>query len=165
MEKLLREMLDFSRPVELEKSNVSLNIIVDEVVSLMNDSAAEADVSLERKLDNKVGELPLDSGRIKQILLNLVQNAVQASPKGGKVTVSTRLNGAHQAEVTVCDQGKGIPDELREKIFLPFFTTKAKGTGLGLALSAKIANAHGGSLEIGREQEKGCMFTLALPVG
>ena len=156
MERLLREMLDFSRPVELNKTRVSLNLIAEEVLSLMDESAAESKVTLERSLDQKVGEISLDSGRIKQILMNLIQNAVQASPEGGVVTVSTRQNGSHQVQVRVCDQGDGIPDEVREKIFLPFFTTKAKGTGLGLALSAKLANAHGGSLETGQDQESGC---------
>ena len=89
---------------------------------------------------------------------------MQASPEGGVVTVCTRLNGSRQAEIRVCDQGKGIPEELRDKIFMPFFTTKAKGTGLGLALSAKLANAHGGSLEIARDSSSGCVFTLTLPL-
>ena len=164
MERLLREMLDFSRPVELKKDVVSLNLIVEEVVSLLGDSAAGAKVALRPQLDEKVGEFPLDSGRIKQILMNLIQNAVQASPEGGVVTVSTRRNGARLAEVRVCDQGKGVPEEIREKIFLPFFTTKAKGTGLGLALSAKLAHAHGGSLEICQDYQKGCMFSLTLPL-
>jgi signal transduction histidine kinase len=111
-----------------------------------------------------------DRGLLVQALLNLIINAKEAMPDGGRVAVQVRfspfstLNGQiHRAvEINVIDEGSGIPPENRERIFDPFFTTKRQGTGLGLALTHKIINAHGGSIELISRHDRGAQFTVCL---
>ncbi len=163
MEQLLREMLDYSRPLELRLKPQPLNNLVREVVSLSSLLAEEAGVELREDLDARLGQSVMDGARVKQVILNLVQNAVQASPRGGTVRVSTRL-GREYAELRVADQGPGIPPEHRDKLFFPFFTTKQGGTGLGLAISHKIIEAHGGTVELVESSESGSTFRVRLPL-
>lgn len=162
MEGLLRDMLDFSRPVELRPAPVALNQLVDEVLAMASQPAEEAGVGFASRLDPAVGVLPVDAGRLRQVLLNLVLNAVQASPAGGLVSVATSRDGNKEVVFSVADQGPGIPPEIREKIFLPFFTTKAKGTGLGLAICNKLVKAHGGCLEVKDAPKRGSLFLVRL---
>jgi two-component system sensor histidine kinase HydH len=163
MEQLLREMLDYSRPIELRLQPQSFNELVKEVVSLCAASAKEAEVNIVQEVDPGMDSPPIDGGRMKQVVLNLVQNAVQASPRGGKVWVITRQTPKY-VEVEVADQGSGIPQEHWEKLFFPFFTTKRGGTGLGLAISHKIVEAHQGALELVKSNENGTTFRVQLPV-
>lgn len=164
MEALLREMLDYSRPVELDLKRYSLNRLVEEVLVMAAPQAEQAKVELVTRLSPRDPAPRLDAGRMKQVLLNLVLNAVQASPQGGRVEVRTRRAGRGQVAVEVRDQGVGIPPEELEKIFLPFFTTKPKGTGLGLAISHKLVEAHGGRLEVESTPGQGSTFTVVLPL-
>jgi two-component system nitrogen regulation sensor histidine kinase GlnL len=115
-----------------------------------------------------------DRGRLTQVLLNLVRNAVEVSPPGGQVTVSTRMetsfyvsdsNGREQfLSIDVSDQGPGISQENQSRVFAPFFTTKSEGTGLGLAISQRIVAEHGGVLRLQSEPGHGATFTMTLPV-
>ncbi len=163
MERLLREMLDYSRPLELALEDRPLEDLVSEVVSLCRPLAREAGVGLEWEVASPDCRPRLDGARMKQVLLNLVQNAVQASPRGSRVTVVTRRDG-DQVLVSVRDRGCGIPQAQRDKIFSPFFTTKTGGTGLGLPVSQKIVSAHGGRLELARSDSRGSTFVVYLPL-
>jgi len=163
MEQLLREMLDYSRPLELNLAPQPMNEMVQEVLALAQGLAAEQGVRLVEHLDQELGFPVVDGPRIKQVVLNLVQNAVQASSKGSTVWISTKL-GEDRVLVEVADQGSGIAPEHREKLFYPFFTTKSGGTGLGLAISHKIVSAHGGELELAQSGEAGSTFRVSLPL-
>ncbi len=163
MEQLLREMLEYSRPIELRLQAQPFNELVKEVVAICSVSAKEAEVRIVQEADPGMDSPPMDGGRMKQVILNLVQNAVQASPRGGTVWVITRQTPKY-VEVEVADQGSGIPQEHWEQLFFPFFTTKRGGTGLGLAISHKIVEAHGGSLELMKSNENGTTFRVRLPV-
>lgn len=163
MEQLLREMLEYSRPMELRLQAQPLNELVAEVISLCSVSAKEAEVSLVQQSDPNMDSPPIDGARMKQVILNLAHNAVQASSKGGKVWIVTRQTPKY-AEVEVADQGPGIPRENWDKLFFPFFTTKRGGTGLGLAISHKIVEAHGGTLELVKSNENGTTFRVQLPL-
>jgi signal transduction histidine kinase len=156
-------MLDYSHPMQLRVQAQSLNDLVGEVVAMCSASVREAEVELVQEADPKMDSPPLDGARMKQVILNLVQNAIQASPKGGKVWVITRKYLKH-VEVEVADQGQGIPSENWDKLFFPFFTTKRGGTGLGLAISHKIVEAHGGVLELIKSNENGTIFRVQLPL-
>ncbi|MDA8086581.1 MAG: ATP-binding protein, partial [Nitrospiraceae bacterium] len=102
-----------------------------------------------------------DGELLKQILMNLVINAVQAMPEGGEIAVSLGVEGAAKTPfIEVRDEGAGIAPELMEKIFDPFFSTKEKGTGLGLAIASKIMQAHGGYIRVSSEQGKGSTFGM-----
>ncbi len=163
MEQLLREMLEYSRPMELRLLVQPLNELVAEVVALCAVTAKEAEVSLVQQSDPSMDSSSMDGARMKQVILNLVQNAVQASPRGGKVWVITRQTQEY-VEVEVADQGPGIPRENWDKLFFPFFTTKRGGTGLGLAISHKIMESHGGILELAKSNENGTTFRVQLPL-
>ncbi len=163
MEQMLREMLDYSRPLELNLAPQALDELVEEVMGLCALLAQEAEVALVSRLEDGPTPTVMDSARIKQVLLNLVQNAVQASPRGGTVEVRARRQG-RQAVVEVSDQGPGVPPEHRAKLFSPFFTTKQGGTGLGLAISRKIVVAHGGRLELDEARCQGSTFVMTLPL-
>lgn len=163
MEQLLREMLDYSRPIELRLQAQSLNELVGDVVALCAASAKEAEVQIVQQADPDMDSPPLDGGRMKQVILNLLQNAVQASPRGGKVWVITRQTPKY-VEVEVSDQGSGIAQDYWDQLFFPFFTTKRGGTGLGLAISHKIVEAHQGVLELVKSNENGTTFRVQLPV-
>jgi signal transduction histidine kinase len=104
-----------------------------------------------------------DPARLRQVLLNLAKNGAEAAGPGGWVDLSLAVEGA-EARVTVCDSGPGLTQEAREHLFELFFTTKPKGTGLGLAVSKAIARAHGGELEQGASALGGACFRLRLPL-
>jgi two-component system sensor histidine kinase HydH len=105
-----------------------------------------------------------DPDLLERVLVNLIANALEASPPDATVTVKTRQTG-EGVEITVLDRGEGVAAEHREQIFNPFFTTKAAGVGLGLAISARIVGEHGGTIRVDSEPGRGAAFTVALPSG
>ncbi len=161
MENLLRQMLDYTRPLELRLVPVELAPLVQEVFALTEIMARERAVRLAEEVYGQGIKVAGDPGRLKQVLINLVQNAVQASPRGGVVVVRARAEGGEVA-LEVEDRGPGIAPEDREKIFFPFFTTKQGGTGLGLAITRKNVLAHGGSLEVESSPGRGSVFRVIL---
>jgi PAS domain S-box-containing protein len=161
LETLLKQMLDFSRPLQLDKSFQDLNGVVAESLVMIEDTARERKLSIETHF----ADLPLvsfDPMRMKQVLMNLVMNAVQASPPGKIVSVSTHLKG-ERLLIDVTDCGCGIPVRKRNEIFAPFVSTKKEGTGLGLAISKKIIEAHRGRIEILDNAEQGVTLRISLP--
>lgn len=163
MEQLMREVLDYSRTMQLRLERAHLRDVVGEVLSLASLLAEQSGVILQPDLPPQPVEALIDKGRLRQVLLNLVQNAIQASPRGARVLVSTAQEGAFGV-IVVGDQGCGIGQEDKEKIFNPFFTTKRQGTGLGLAVAQKIVQAHGGAIELESEPGRGSRFTVRLPL-
>jgi signal transduction histidine kinase len=163
MEQLLREMLDYSRPLDLNLEHQPLPPLVEECLELLAHQAEQKGVTLETQGSPYLPIPELDPGRIKQVLLNLVQNAIQASSRGGAVRVETRQEGGWLL-LEVRDQGSGIRKEDQAKVFFPFFTTKRQGTGLGLAIARKIVESHGGQLEFSSHPGKGTTFSLHLPL-
>ncbi|MCB2225282.1 MAG: HAMP domain-containing histidine kinase [Desulfarculaceae bacterium] len=162
MENLLRQMLDYSRSLDLQRRPLALEELLAEVFTLTGSSASEQGVGLASKLPEGGLGLAGDAGRLKQVLINLINNAVQASPQGGEVLVEARRDRDHVI-VEVRDHGMGIPDGELEKIFFPFFTTKSGGTGLGLAIARKIVLAHGGHVQVESTPGEGSTFRLILP--
>jgi signal transduction histidine kinase len=163
LETLLKEMLDLSRPLELHVSTADVRRLVESTLPLVEAEAKNRDVRIETSWDARLSSIACDQGRIRQALLNLLMNAVQASPEGERVDIRARRTGA-KAFIDIVDRGPGIPKEMRESIFLPFFTTKAEGTGLGLPIAAKIVQAHGGRLRALENLDKGTIFRIMLPL-
>ena len=163
MEHLLREVLEYSRPVKLETRRHALREIVREVLDLASLLAEESDVRLVADLAQTPVEVPVDRRLLTQVLLNLVQNAVQASPQGSVVRVSTGRDG-QDGLIVVSDQGCGINEDDAKHVFDPFFTTKRKGTGLGLAIVQKIVQAHGGRIHLSSRPGQGSTFTVRVPL-
>jgi signal transduction histidine kinase len=177
----INRLLNFVRPYEPQLSGVVLPDLVQDCLELVVLKAATLDVTmkLEAKTDGKVDHalpLQLDSAQIKQVLLNLLLNALDAAPAGSEVIVcweqSPRLElSDHRRGTTqtvpgivlqVSDAGEGVPEGDRERIFRPFYTTKSSGTGLGLSISWKIVTAHGGEIRVERRDER-TVFSVLLP--
>jgi len=163
LEHMVKAMLDFARPLDLEKDMLEVGRLVDESLALAREAALERQVALEKKTIGDISSIPLDAMRMKQVLINLVVNAVQASPPGKTVTVLLHQGKAGELLIDVIDQGCGIPPEKRTEIFRPFVTTKKEGTGLGLPIAKKIVEAHRGRLEILDNPEEGTTLRITLP--
>ncbi len=116
-----------------------------------------------KRLANDLPEIAIDPGQIQQVLVNILTNAVQAMPEGGKLTIGAKQRD-ELLEVEIADTGCGISQEVIGKIFDPLFTTKAKGIGLGLAVCKSIIDRHEGSIEVKSEVGKGTTFTTKLPL-
>lgn len=162
MENLLKEMLDYTRPLELKLDQHDLGALISDVVTLTALPAKEAGVRIRADLPRQGLIVRADAGRLKQVLLNLVHNAVQASPQGSEVKIGVALEDA-EILVQVQDMGCGISPEDMERIYFPFYTTKQGGTGLGLAISLKNIQAHGGRLSVESQPQAGSTFRVHLP--
>jgi len=161
MENILKEYLTFSRPVEaLQPKRVALGALADEVLSLMDARAATAGVRLRRRGD---AVIEADPRRLKDALFNLVGNAVEATPQGGKVDVE--IDEVERAcRIAVRDSGRGMPPEVLDRLGTPFFTTRDEGTGLGVVVARATFAQHGGSLVYSSEPGRGTTAVGTLPV-
>jgi signal transduction histidine kinase len=161
MEGILRDYLGFSRPLEdLWVGAVDLGTVADNVVALLEGRAASTGVRLERT----GGSLMLagDSRRLEEAVLNLAANALEATPRGGKVALEVQRDG-HQRVLRIRDTGKGMSPAVLEKLGTPFFTTRAEGTGLGVVLARAVITQHGGRLEFDSVPGAGTTATVTLP--
>jgi signal transduction histidine kinase len=159
---LLTNFLEFARPQAPRRTFIEPQLLLESVSQLAGETAKMAAVTI-RSESEPMAAVSVDAEQIKQVLLNLVLNAVQAMPAGGEITLRSRQgNGSVLLEVT--DQGVGIPQENLERIFDPFFTTRAGGTGLGLSIAYQIINRHGGHLAVRNNPDRGVTFTVVLPV-
>ncbi|UCF33354.1 MAG: hypothetical protein JSV78_13580 [Phycisphaerales bacterium] len=162
---IIKKLMVFARQVPPKIVQVDLNQAVEEGLYFLEARCAKASVEVVRVLDPDLPEITADPAQIKQVLVNLVVNAVQAMPDGGTLTVRTRADDP-EVLLAVEDTGAGMSQEIREKIFLPFFTTKDvhEGTGLGLAVVHGIVAAHGGSIHVESQPGRGACFEIRLPV-
>jgi signal transduction histidine kinase len=158
------DFLRFARVQEVETAPADLAVIVEEVVDFFNPTARAAGIEIKSYLPGDLPPVALDADLFKQVLLNLLLNAQQAMPDGGEVTIQGRSE-RDAIFLSVIDTGKGMTPELSAKIFRPFFSTRQGGTGLGLATTRKIVEAHGGTIEVQSEVGLGSKFTIRLPVG
>lgn len=162
LSKVVNDFLDFARKRAPEPRTVSMFDLGFEVVSLTEKDASDRAVKLELEVD-KALEVHVDPESLKRAVLNLVRNGVQAAPEGtGHVRLSASVE-AGELRIIVEDDGPGVPDDKRAEVFTPFFTTKQKGTGLGLALVQKTAEDHGGRVTVEASELGGARFVLSLP--
>ncbi|MFP2931347.1 sensor histidine kinase [Pyxidicoccus sp. 3LG] len=163
MQGILEEFLNFSRPlVPLSVSEVDLVALCDEALVLHEGLASERGVLLSRE-----GQGPVfsrcDPRKVKQVMMNLLHNAIEASPRGGRVTVSVDATSTGEARVSVHDEGAGLPPEVVGRAFEAGVTTKAKGSGLGLTVARALARQHGGDVTLANGPRGGCVAELLLP--
>ena len=163
LESMVTEMLDFGKPVDLQFIEIDFNELVSDSVRAAQPMAKENGIKLETDLAPSLPSVVLDAQRVKQILSNLITNAIQASHTGDIVRVSTSLNSLGVV-LKVADHGDGIAKENRESIFHPFFSTKREGTGLCVGIVKKIVETHGGDVSFNVNQERGVTFTVRLPL-
>ena len=172
IESTVKQLLDFSRHHELSLDSISLNEVVDEVTGLIEYSAQEKGIEIEKQYHSNHASIIGDKHLLEQVVLNLALNAVAAMPDGGALILETgtveadALSGTRMVYVRVTDTGIGIPHAIQDRIFDPFYTTKIleKGTGLGLSVSDRIVRQHEGTLEFESKPGKGSTFTVNLPV-
>lgn len=161
---LITRFLDFARPLEPRLAPADVNTVMDRALAEVQRRAAPAAVSFVRNYSPDVGLVPIDEQLIERVFSNLLANAVDASPPGSTITVKTRP-GVRGVEIAVIDRGSGIEKSQMESIFNPFFTTKANGVGLGLAVVSSIIEGHKGRLEVESEPGEGSIFRVWLPAG
>lgn len=160
---LATSLLNFSKPILPQPSLSDINELIEETVRLISQEYSDREVLLEASLDKNIPSVMFDKNQIKQVIINLLLNALEASEKGHKVEVtSERSDGL--IVVSVKDSGKGISEKEMENIFKPFYTTKTKGTGLGLAIAEKILKEHGGEIRVESTNGRGSKFSLYLPI-
>jgi len=156
--------LQLARPGALRRAPADLNTLVGEVLGLLAPQLAHRGVAVSTHLSDTVPPLMLDADRVKQVLLNLLVNAADALPEGGRVRVATAYDAARrQALLDVDDDGPGVPAERRREIFSDGASDKPGGLGLGLRLSRELVDLHGGRIEVGESDLGGARFRVALP--
>jgi signal transduction histidine kinase len=162
LERMIKEMLDFSRPLELHRSQEDMSKVISQSLAIVSNLAQERKVRVEWQSSQNLPLISFDAARMKQALINLLINAIEASPEEETVAVYSYRKG-RRIIIDVSDQGCGIPVDKKEEIFSPFFTTKENGTGLGLPIVKKIIEAHQGYLEVLQNREKGVIFRIRIP--
>ena len=164
--RLLNDLLDFSRPSPPQRDPTDLNEVVEQVARLLDAEARREDVTLVCDLDPELPPVILDDGQIKQVLMNVFLNAIEASGAGGRVDITTHVEGeagARMCVVGVSDSGSGIAGHHADQIFDPFFTTKETGNGLGLFIARQIMAEHGGRIAPAPRDGGGTVFSIHLP--
>jgi signal transduction histidine kinase len=176
LEKILDRLIDFTKREDVWLQRVNPNDLIEYILGITEGRMNEKEIALSVNLGPEIGEIPLDPGRFQQLVLNLVSNAIEASPVGGVIELETgvsipsdkalktgELESAGFFELKIRNNGQTIPPEALQKVFNPFFTTKAQGTGLGLTVTKKIVEDHTGSISV-KSDDTGTVFTIWLPL-
>ena len=168
LNRIVTSLLSYTRPLKLNTHAVNVSDVVEEATAFFEIDLERnpVDLSITRSYPETDMVCPIDTEQFQQVILNLLLNATQAMPDGG--TIALEVTGSEISErkfatLRVSDEGLGIPEDALEKLFTPFFTTKEDGTGLGLATSKKIIEAHGGQIRVDSSPRKGTTFYVDLP--
>ncbi len=168
---VVNQFLDYARPLTLQAAPAALPELVERVLAVVRAQGLPPGVQLRAEADGELPPCAVDVDKLHQVLLNLVQNAVEAVGTAGEVRVALRATsltdprsrGRPAVEIAVVDDGPGVPPEHHEKLFIPFFTTRPGGTGLGLAISRRLVEAHGGELTLAQAPSGGAEFRVRIP--
>jgi len=162
IEMILSELLVLAKPQETKFKKTNLITLLNDVAMLLETQGNMKNVAIVQNHDNQSLSINCDENQLKQLFINLYKNAIDAMPKGGKVSVLTKKTN-HNVQIIVKDDGEGIPPSVLKRIGEPFLTTKEKGNGLGLMISYKIVENHNGSMSVDSQQGIGSTFTITLP--
>ena len=166
---IVRSLLDFARQSEMQTEPVAVAELVEHTLQLLKYEINKSQVAINKRFDEDLAHVVIDANQMKQVFLNIVHNAIQSMPSGGRLhIIAMNKEGNRECqivEITFTDTGHGIDDESLERVFDPFFTTKVagEGTGLGLSVSQRIVHDHGGNIRVQSEAGKGSTFTIELP--
>jgi two-component system sensor histidine kinase HydH len=162
LETLVRDLLTFAQPRPLNRHAVDLHEILERVLRFVQEGIDASGITVEKRYQDPIDPISADPQQLEQVFLNLIDNAVQAMEGGGTLTLDTRQT---DGSVTIAfqDTGKGIPAADLHRIFHPFFTTKHRGSGLGLSIVQKIVEAHDGTLRVESEPGQGTRILVLLP--
>ncbi|MBN2184607.1 MAG: response regulator [Candidatus Krumholzibacteriota bacterium] len=164
LDDIINNLLHFAKPAPPKPSDASVCDLVTEALSLLSDMAVENNV--KTRFENCIEDdlCFIDGSQIKQVILNIIMNGIQASDQGGDLLISIKeASDPVFVRMEVADSGKGIPEDISDKLYNPFFTTRPEGTGLGLAISRKIIESHGGRIFHQNGEEKGTVFVVDIP--
>jgi two-component system, NtrC family, sensor histidine kinase HydH len=162
LEKMVKDMLSFGRFAPLQKEKVEVKVLVDDIRRVMDQEFHDNGVRLVCNCQAGIKGVSLDREKVLHALTNLLQNALQATPKGKEVRLLVRLNQT-TLDMVVEDEGSGIPKENLDRIFQPFFTTKPQGTGLGLSITHRIVKDHGGEIKVESNPGNGTRVSMSYP--
>ncbi|MFQ5963892.1 MAG: nitrogen regulation protein NR(II) [Candidatus Scalinduaceae bacterium] len=162
LNKLMSDCLEFSRSGGLNRKYEDVGNIVEELLNLVNPHADLNGISIRLKLKGRCSQILVDRDKLKQALLNIIINAIEAMPGGGNIDLKVTQKDDN-VKIVISDTGPGIPEEEHDNVFNLFYSTKSGGTGVGLAVTQNIVQAHGGSVRF-RNLKKGTEFTITLPL-
>jgi signal transduction histidine kinase len=160
---IVEQFLSLARPLEIKTEALRIQDVLNELATLVEGEAQQSKVQIRVVAPPTLPPLKADREYLRQTLLNLILNGLQAMPEGGTLTLKANTSNGNFL-ISVTDTGTGIAPENRRRIFEPYFTTKAKGSGLGLAIARRIIEAHGGTITVSGETDQGCCFQLVLPI-
>lgn len=163
LERSIQMFLDFARPPTLEKRTFEVREILEQIVQLLEARAERQGARIQRRFPDEPLLLQADVGQIRQVVLNLLLNALDAVPQGGTITLELRKESGGWLALSVADSGCGLPAGLGTQIFEPFVSTKETGLGLGLSICKRIVEAHEGEIQAANRPEGGAVFTVRLP--
>jgi two-component system sensor histidine kinase HydH len=164
LNRTVEQFLSLARPLQLSPEPIAVEEFIREVTTLLDAEARAANIKIDLDAEPNLPPVKADRNYLKQLLLNLILNGIQAMPAGGRLSIrADRVKNS--LEISVTDRGIGIKPDQLGKIFDPYFTTKANGSGLGLAIARRIAEAHGGKIDVQSEPGQGACFRVSLPLG
>ena len=163
LSRLLTDMLDYAKQRSPQFRNTAIEPILASVVNLIASTAARSRVEIQLEATPDLPSADCDPSQVQQVIMNLLLNAIQSMPGGGRIGVACATQGSNLA-IEVRDEGPGIAPAEVEKIFSPFYTTKASGTGLGLAVAQQIAVSHGGEISFAPNHPRGAIFSFVFPI-
>jgi len=163
LEQILREQLTLERHLQPVLAPVEVNQILKDVWKLLSHGMLSSRVRLIGDLADALPVTMGDANQLKQAFLNVINNAIQSMPDGGRIEISTEQSG-HMIVITVRDNGPGIPKEVMSKLFVPFFTTRKAGSGLGMAVTRRIVENHGGSIGVDSTPGEGTTVRISIPI-
>ena len=160
IDKIVADLQDYTKPLKPSLETVNIEKAIEEALLIVNiPSNLQVSISIEKGFP----QFTADFSMLKRVLMNLIQNAVQAMPNGGALKINAKCQD-NQACVSIQDTGEGIPEEIKNRLFTPLFTTKSKGQGFGLAVVKRLIEAQGGKINFESQQGKGTTFTIQLPL-
>ena len=163
LDKVIKSVLDFGKRSALQLQPSAIENIINDALLLFDDQMRPRSITAEKQIAGDLPRAMVDPSQIKQVIMNLLQNALDVSPDCSKITVEAGLAG-RDVRISVIDSGRGIDPDMIEKIFEPFFTTKLHGTGLGLAMVQRIIEEHNGTIDVANVPDRGAAFTVRIPL-
>jgi signal transduction histidine kinase len=162
---LVKRLLIFSRPIDKKMKLTDINKLINEVISFISIERNNKDIAIQCSLDRELPLIPIDVNSIKQVMINILDNSIEAMTHAGTINIVTGRDGLKEKlMIEISDTGKGIPEEILNKIFEPFFTSKETGVGLGLAISYQIIKAHNGEIFFSNNSVEGTKCIIKLPI-
>lgn len=164
IDSIINEFLVLAKPHHINYSQMNINGLLKETADLLNPQAVLHNVQVDLQFDRQVLLMYGEQNQLKKVFINLIKNAIEVMPNGGTITISTEMTDSDFINISITDQGEGIPPHKIKKLGEPFYTTKERGTGLGLMVSFKIIKEHHGTVNIESIEGKGTTFSLRFPV-